>query len=127
MGRIPSGRRNRPFEDTHSSGTDERRAHSLSARFVATARLAGGQSSAAPAADYSVADALYRTDNMRSIVRLPQVKSRLGLSRSTIYKMVQEGRLAKPIALGARAVGWLNSDIEEFLDERIAASRKVVQ
>jgi predicted DNA-binding transcriptional regulator AlpA len=38
--------------------------------------------------------------------------------------MVQEQRLPKPIALGARAVGWLESDIESFLDERIAASRK---
>ena len=42
-----------------------------------------------------------------SILRLPVVKARTGLSRSTIYQRVAEGDFPKPINLGARAVGWL--------------------
>ena len=61
-----------------------------------------------------------------TIIRLPQVKSRTGLSRSTIYLLIKSGHLKSPIALGARAVGWLDSDVDEFIAERVKASRKPV-
>lgn len=57
------------------------------------------------------------------ILRLPQVKQRTGLSRSTIYALVKSGQFKKPISLGARAVGWLESDVEEFIAARIKTSR----
>jgi prophage regulatory protein len=57
------------------------------------------------------------------ILRLPEVKSATGLSRSTIYSQMAEGIFPKPISLGARAVGWIDSDIEQWLDSRIADSR----
>ena len=63
------------------------------------------------------------TKNTLRILRLPQAKERTGLSRSTIYQLVKEGRLKAPIKLGARASGWLESDIDEFLAESIKASR----
>ena len=58
-----------------------------------------------------------------TILRLPAVKSRTGLSRSTIYLRIAEGSFPKPIALGVRAVGWLESDIEAWLASRIKESR----
>jgi prophage regulatory protein len=57
------------------------------------------------------------------ILRLPEVKSATGLSRSTIYSQMADGIFPKPISLGARAVGWVNSDIEQWLDSRIADSK----
>jgi prophage regulatory protein len=60
-----------------------------------------------------------------NILRLPAVKARTGLSRSSIYLRISEGYFPKPISLGARAVGWLESDIEDWLNQRIEASRKV--
>lgn len=57
------------------------------------------------------------------ILRLPEIKARTGLSRSTIYLYIAEGRFPKPIALGGRAVGWLDSEIDDWLDQRIKASR----
>lgn len=60
----------------------------------------------------------------QTIIRLPQVKQRTGLSRSTIYSLIKAGQFKAPIALGARAVGWLESDISEFIESRIKASRK---
>jgi len=57
------------------------------------------------------------------ILRLPGVKARTGLSRSTIYLRVSEGRFPAPISLGDRAVGWIAAEIQEWLESRIAASR----
>ncbi len=57
------------------------------------------------------------------ILRRPQVESRTGLSRSTIYARIQDGTFPRPILLGARAVGWLEHEIDGWLDRRIKASR----
>lgn len=61
----------------------------------------------------------------KSIQRLPKVKIRTGLSRSSIYLQISEGKFPKPIALGPRAVGWIEDEISEWIEQRIAASRKV--
>ena len=63
--------------------------------------------------------------NMATIIlRLPQVKIQTGLARSTIYLHISEGTFPKPINLGVRAVGWLESDITDWIQGRIDASRK---
>ncbi len=59
-----------------------------------------------------------------TILRLPAVKARTGLSRSTIYLRVAEGAFPKPVSLGGRAVGWVESEIQQWLEQRIEASRK---
>ena len=55
------------------------------------------------------------------ILRLPTVKEITGLSRSSIYLHINNGSFPKPIPLGARAVGWLDSDINDWLLSRIEA------
>lgn len=62
-----------------------------------------------------------------TILRLPTVKARTGLSRSTIYLRISEGRFPKPISLGGRAVGWVEVEITDWLNQRIDASRKAAQ
>ena len=59
----------------------------------------------------------------KSILRLPQVIARTGLSRSTIYLRISKGQFPKPISLGGRAVGWIEEEINSWLDEQIRASR----
>ena len=54
----------------------------------------------------------------RMIYRRPQVEQLIGLSRSTIYKAISEGSFPPPIRLGKRAVGWLQSDIEDWLQAK---------
>ncbi len=56
-----------------------------------------------------------------TILRRKQVEARTGLSRSTIYLRIQNGTFPRPINLGARAVGWLESEISGWLAERITA------
>ena len=59
-----------------------------------------------------------------TMLRLPAVKACTGLSRSTIYLRVAEGTFPKPVSLGGRAVGWLEGEVQEWLQRRIDASRK---
>ena len=61
------------------------------------------------------------------ILKLPAVKTRTGLSRSTIYKFVRTDRFPKPIQIGPRSVGWIEAEIEEWVDSRIAASRGLAE
>ena len=57
------------------------------------------------------------------ILRLPDVKNRTGLSRSTIYAMVKNDCFPKYISLGVRSVGWVESEVEEWIEARVTASR----
>lgn len=59
-----------------------------------------------------------------TIMRRKQVEARTGLSRSTIYARVNARTFPAPVNLGARAVGWLESEICEWLAARVEASRK---
>lgn len=55
-----------------------------------------------------------------TILRLPDVKSECGLSRSTIYLRIAQGLWPKPVSLGGRAVGWPASEIVAVNAARIA-------
>ena len=57
------------------------------------------------------------------MLRLENVKSKTGLSRSTIYRFMDKGRFPHKINLGLRAVGWLESEVDKWLDEKISSSR----
>ena len=57
-------------------------------------------------------------------LRLPEVQNRTGKSRSAIYQGVNNGTFPKPIKLGGpRAVGWIESEVEAYIQECIDASR----
>jgi prophage regulatory protein len=47
----------------------------------------------------------------------------VGLSRSSIYCAVAEKRFPQPVRLGARAVGWLESEVDDWVNNQIALSR----
>jgi prophage regulatory protein len=57
------------------------------------------------------------------ILRLPEVKNRTGLSSSSIYLRMSNLQFPQTIALGGRTVGWLESEIEAWLEEKIQLSR----
>lgn len=67
---------------------------------------------------------LKQTNSGACVLRLPTVKSRVALGRSSIYAAIKKGTFPAPIKLGERAVGWLSSDVELWLATRINASRK---
>lgn len=52
----------------------------------------------------------------QAIIRLNEVRARTGLSRSEIYRREALGQFPKRVKLGARSVGWVSSEIEEFIE-----------
>ena len=59
------------------------------------------------------------------ILRLPEVRSRTGLSRSSLYERMHEKTFPSSISLGGRNVGWLESEIDAWIDNRVKESRHV--
>jgi prophage regulatory protein len=55
----------------------------------------------------------------RTFLRLPTVRGRTGMSRSSIYAGVAAGTFPRPIKLAARSVAWLESDVDRWITQRI--------
>lgn len=53
------------------------------------------------------------------IIRLKEVIDSTGLARSTIYKYISEGTFPKHVSLGARSVGWVDSEVHDWILARI--------
>lgn len=58
-----------------------------------------------------------------TILRLAAVTKRTGYGRSSVYAKMARGEFPKEISLGPRAVGWLQSEVENWIQQRINASR----
>lgn len=63
---------------------------------------------------------------MNKVLRLKSVKESTGLSRSSIYAMIKNCEFPGSISLGSRSVGWLEADIQKWIDSRINKSRNEV-
>jgi prophage regulatory protein len=73
---------------------------------------------------YSESTSASAISSSHRILRLPDVMSRVGLRRASIYQHITKGSFPKPISLGARAVGWLESDIDGWIAARIEVTRR---
>lgn len=59
-----------------------------------------------------------------TILRRKQVEARIGLFRSTIYDRIKAGTFPAPISLGAKSVGWIESEVDTWLSDQVEKSRK---
>src|SRR5262245_17124009 len=55
-----------------------------------------------------------------SILRLAQVKQRTGRSTSSIYDDIAKGKFPKPVPLGPKAVGWVEAEVDAWIEALIA-------
>lgn len=62
------------------------------------------------------------TDKKERFIKLDEVMYRTGLKTTSIYTLMNQGRFPKNIKLTNDRVGWLESDIDRWIDERIKAS-----
>ena len=53
-------------------------------------------------------------------IRLKEVMETTGLSRSCIYKYIEGGNFPRNVPLGGRAVGWVESEVQEWINSRVA-------
>jgi len=57
------------------------------------------------------------------INKLPEVKRKTALSGSSIYRKIAAGEFPAPIKLSKRSSGWVASEVDSWIEERIKASR----
>lgn len=57
------------------------------------------------------------------LLRLPEVKATTGLSKSSIYARIAEGTFPKQIPLGPRLVVWVETDIQNWIQQQVKAGR----
>jgi prophage regulatory protein len=58
---------------------------------------------------------------VQKILRLRELQAATGLARSSIYAGMTAGTFPKSVPLSEKAVGWLESEIEQWQEGRIAA------
>ena len=68
-------------------------------------------------------DAYAQMTNMQ-ILRIKQVIDLTGLSRSTIYQLMAKGLFPRPVQMALRTSGWLLSEINDYICDRVASSRR---
>ncbi len=61
---------------------------------------------------------------MSKILRMPEVEALTGLAKSTIYRDISRNTFPAPVKLGERAVGWVEDQIIEWVDQRISDSKQ---
>jgi prophage regulatory protein len=54
------------------------------------------------------------------ILRKPEVVAKTGMPNSTLYAAIARGEFPAPLKLGVRASGWLESEVEAWLESRVA-------
>jgi len=59
----------------------------------------------------------------KAILRLNATLAKTGLSRSVLYSEISKGNFPKQISLSERSIGFLESEVESWIDERVKASR----
>ncbi|MFU8886900.1 MAG: helix-turn-helix transcriptional regulator [Cyanobacteriota bacterium] len=55
----------------------------------------------------------------RRLLRLPEVKQKVGLSRTAIYRLIAEGQFPRQVCIGPRTVAWCQHDLEAWIEQRI--------
>lgn len=60
-----------------------------------------------------------------SILRLPEVIKKTSISRSTIYERVKNNTFPQPISLGERSIGFVEAEIDSWIESKIAESRNI--
>lgn len=60
---------------------------------------------------------------LNTLIKLPAVKKRTSLSTSEIYRRIEAGTFPAQIKLGAKAVAWLEHEIDDWISQAIAQTR----
>ncbi|EBF0854569.1 AlpA family transcriptional regulator [Salmonella enterica subsp. enterica serovar Newport] len=61
-----------------------------------------------------------------NLIRMPEVLNRTTYGKSWIYKLISQGRFPKPVKIGERSIAFIESEIDEWIKQRIADSRDEV-
>jgi prophage regulatory protein len=57
------------------------------------------------------------------LIRLPEVRRLVPLCRATIYQLISQGKFPKPVGIGGRAVAWIETEVEAWVEAKVRAAR----
>ncbi|HDY9258278.1 helix-turn-helix transcriptional regulator [Pluralibacter gergoviae] len=59
----------------------------------------------------------------QSLIRFGEVQKRTGYSKAWIYRLLKENRFPQSVKIGSRAIAFIESEVDEWINQRIAESR----
>ncbi|MDK2377288.1 helix-turn-helix transcriptional regulator [Serratia fonticola] len=59
----------------------------------------------------------------QSLIRLPEVQRRTGYSKAWIYRLISQKRFPSSVKIGTRSIAFVESEVNEWINQRIAESR----
>ncbi|MBK5142875.1 AlpA family transcriptional regulator [Budviciaceae bacterium BWR-B9] len=59
----------------------------------------------------------------QTLIRLPEVQRRTGYSKAWIYRLISQKRFPQSVKIGTRSIAFIESEINEWINQRIAESR----
>ena len=59
-----------------------------------------------------------------SLIRLKKVEAKTGLKKSMVYDLMNKGEFPKSIKIGERAVAWIESEVDQWIQNKIPESRQ---
>ena len=59
----------------------------------------------------------------QNLIRMSETMRRTGYGRAWIYKLIAQGSFPKPVKIGSRSIAFVESEIDEWINQRIAESR----
>ncbi|HGW3590675.1 TPA: helix-turn-helix transcriptional regulator [Serratia marcescens] len=62
----------------------------------------------------------------QSLIRLSDVQRRTGYSKAWIYRLMSQGKFPASVKIGTRAIAFIESEIDDWVNQRIVESRKEV-
>ncbi|HED5889289.1 TPA: AlpA family transcriptional regulator [Salmonella enterica] len=65
-----------------------------------------------------------KNDITKRFIRVPEVLRRVGFGRTKLYELIRQGRFPSQVKTGIRAVAFIESEIDEWIDETIRNSRQ---
>ncbi|WGE28331.1 AlpA family transcriptional regulator [Edwardsiella tarda] len=59
----------------------------------------------------------------QSLIRLSEVQRRTGYSKAWIYRLLKENRFPQSVKIGSRSIAFVESEVDDWINQRIAESR----
>lgn len=64
----------------------------------------------------------FNITNVTRFIRLPEVLSMIGLSRTRVYELIEQGSFPSQVKLSSRAVAWSQEQVMEWMSQRMGSS-----
>ncbi|MBA4711158.1 MULTISPECIES: AlpA family transcriptional regulator [Citrobacter] len=61
-----------------------------------------------------------------NLLRMPEIMRRTGYGKAWIYRLISQGKFPRPIKIGSRSIAFVESEVDDWINQRIEESRKEV-